>query len=413
MPEHTSAGPAPGLQLPVPSEAEQAHSAALVTLMQEQIHEHDGSISFERFMDMALYEPGWGYYRAGDTRFGAPGDFTTAPHVSPLFSRCLARQCRQALEVMGGGDILELGAGAGLMAQDLLLELEVLGALPERYLILEVSADLRAQQQALLAARLPQLLPRISWLETLPERPLTGVIIANEVFDALPVTRVALADGALHELRVGHNGDDFFRIEAPCEDERITGAWEQIAADLPMAPPDPCRTEINLRASAMIRSLSATLQQGVILIIDYGYPRHEYYHPQRDAGTLLCHYRHRAHADPFFYPGLQDITASVDFSALAQAALNSELELAGYASQAHFLIGCGLTDLAASAALAAAAQNGSERSALTVSGQVKRLTLPGEMGERFKAIGFTRNVTQPLMGFQFIDHRQHLWCMET
>ena len=404
--ENAGASAPPGLQLPVPSEAEQAHSAALTALLREQIQDQGGPLSFERFMDLALYEPDLGYYRAGAARFGADGDFITAPHVSPLFSRCLARQCRQALAALGGGDILELGAGAGLMAQDLLLELEALGALPERYLILEVSADLRQRQRALLAARLPHLLPRLHWLKSLPEEPVTGIMLANELFDALPVTRVAFTDGVLYELCVGHDGDDFFWVRARCEEQRITRAWEQLAADLPTPLPDPCCTELNLRAGAMLRAMAGTLQQGVMLIIDYGYPRHEYYHPQRRAGTLLCHYRHRAHADPFFYPGLQDITASVDFSALAQAALDSGLGLAGYTSQAHFLIGCGLTELAASA------QNGSDRAALAVSGQVQRLTLPGEMGERFKAIAFTRNFTQPLMGFQFIDQQQRLWRLE-
>ena len=189
----------------------------------------------------------------------------------------------------------------------------------------------------------------------MPEQPLSGVIIANEVVDALPVSRVALNKGELHELCVGHDGDDFFWVEAPCGDDRLSTAWERIAADLPMPLPGPYRTEINLRAGAWMRSISGVLKQGVMLLIDYGYPRHEYYHPQRNMGTLLCHYRHRSHEDPFFYPGLQDITASVDFSALAQAAPEHGLRLAGYTSQAHFLIGCGLADIAASV------QNGSSR----------------------------------------------------
>ena len=391
------------LRLPVPPEPARAHSHALAGLIRERIHEEGGSISFERFMEMALYEPGLGYYSAGATRFGAAGDFITAPHVSPLFSRCLARQCRQALAALTGGDILELGAGSGVMAQDLLLELEALDGLPERYLILETGADLRRRQQELFSFRIPHLLPRITWLETLPEQPLSGVIIANEVVDALPVTRVAVDKGELRELCVGHDGDDFFWIEAPCGDDRLTTAWERIAADLPLPLPGPYRTELNLRATAWMRSVCEILKQGVMLLIDYGYPRHEYYHPQRDRGALLCHYRHRAHEDPFFYPGLQDITASVDFSALAQAALENGLRLTGYTSQAHFLIGCGLADIAASA------QNGAGRPDPAVTGQVKRLTLPGEMGERFKAIAFTRNFTEPLMGFQFIDQQDKLW----
>ena len=390
------------LQMPVPAGPAREHSDALAKLICEQIHESGGRISFERFMELALYEPGLGYYSAGATRFGEAGDFITSPHVSPLFSRCLARQCRQALAALSGGDILELGAGSGLMAQDLLLELEALDSLPERYLVLETGADLRRRQQELFSSRIPHLLPRITWLETLPEQSLSGVIIANEVVDALPVTRVALDKGELRELCVGHDGDEFFWVEAPCEDDRIA-AWEKIAADLSAPLPGPYRTEVNLRAAAWMRFIGGILKQGVMLLIDYGYPRREYYHPQRDRGTLLCHYRHRSHEDPFFYPGLQDITASVDFTALAQSAMESGMQLAGYTSQAYFLIGCGLAEIAASA------QNGAGHPDPAVSGQVKRLTLPGEMGERFKAIAFTRNFTEPLMGFQFIDQQDKLW----
>ena len=393
------------MRLPAPSGSAREHSRALKGLIREQVRNSGGVISFERFMEMALYEPGWGYYSAGASRFGEAGDFITAPHVSSLFSRCLARQCSQALAVLPGSDILEPGAGSGIMAQDLLLELEALDCLPERYLILETGADLRRRQHELFSSRIPHLLPRIKWLDTLPDEPLSGIIIANEVVDALPVTRVSLDEGALHELRVGHDGDDFFWIQAPCEDGRISGRWETIAGDLPAPLSGPYRTEINLRADAWVRSMSGILKQGVMVLIDYGYPRREYYHPQRDGGTLLCHYRHRSHEDPFFYPGLQDITASVDFTALAQSALESGLQLAGYTSQAHFLIGCGLAELAASA------QNGAGHPDPAVSGQVKRLTLPGEMGERFKAIAFTRDFTEPLMGFQFIDQQDKLWRM--
>ena len=399
-------GPDRALQLPNPAPLAREHSQGLARLIRKQVRENGGSISFERFMEMALYEPGWGYYSAGATRFEAAGDFVTAPLVSSLFSRCLARQCRQVLAALSGGDILELGAGSGIMARDLLLELEALDALPARYLILETGADLRKRQRELFSSAIPHLLPRITWLDALPEQPLSGIILANEVLDALPVARVLLDKGRLHELRVGHDGDDFFWIEAPCEDDRIAAAWETITTDLPAPLPEPYRTEINLRAGALMRSLSGILEQGVMLLIDYGYPRHEYYHPQRDTGSLLCHYRHRAHEDPFHYPGLQDITASVDFTAVAQAALENDLQLAGYTSQAHFLIGCGLADLAAPG------KNGTGRPDPVVSGQVKRLTLPAEMGERFKAIACSRNFTEPLLGFQFIDQRRRLWTME-
>ena len=354
-------------------------------------------------MEMALYEPGWGYYSAGATRFGEAGDFITAPHVSPLFSRCMARQCRQVLATVPAGAILEAGAGTGLMAADILRELEALDTLPEGYFILETGADLRARQEELLSARIPHLLSRITWLETLPEQPFNGVIIANEVVDAMPVTRVILDKGALHELCVGHDGDRFHWIKAPQSGGPVCGSWDRILNDLPGPLPEPFETEINLRAAAWIGSMSALLQQGAMVLIDYGYPRSEFYHPQRDRGTLLCHYRHRAHDNPFLYPGLQDITASVDFTALALAALDNGMQLAGYTSQAHFLIGCGITEMAA------ALQNGNDCPDPAVTAQVKRLTLPGEMGERFKSIAFTRNFPEPLMGFKFMDQQDHLW----
>ncbi len=402
-----TSGLKPDWQLPVPSPPAREHSHQLTGLIREEIHNNGGSISFERYMEMALYEPGWGYYSAGASRFGESGDFITAPHVSPLFSRCIARQCRQVLAAMSSCDILETGAGSGIMAQDLLLELEALGSLPERYLILETSADLRARQKGLFASRFPHLLPRITWLETLPEQPLDGVIIANEVMDALPVTRLLLDKGVLHELCVGHDGDDFYLIAAPRPVDHVHTYWEKVADYLQTPLPEPYETEINLRLDAWIRSVSTTLNRGVMLLIDYGYPRYEYYHPQRDKGTLLCHYRHRSHDNPFLYPGLQDITASVDFTTLAQSALENGMQLAGYTSQAHFLIGCGLPEIAA------AVQDGKDCPEPAVSAQVKRLTLPGEMGERFKAIAFTRNFTEALMGFEFADQQERLWRRNT
>ena len=372
-------------------------------MIQKQIRNNGGAISFERYMEMALYESGWGYYSAGASRFDESGDFITAPHVSSLFSRCVARQCRQVLATMSSGVILEVGAGSGVMTQDLLLELEALDTLPGRYYILETSADLRMRQKQLLTSCSPHLLPFITWLDNLPEEPVNGVIIANELVDALPVTRLLLDKGVLHELQVGHDGDEFCWIEALHPAEPVTSSWEKITDYLQEPLSEPYETEINLWLGAWLGSMAATLNQGVMLLLDYGYPRHEYYHPQRQQGTLLCHYRHRSHDNPFLYPGLQDITASVDFTALALAALENDMELAGYTSQAYFLIGCGLTEIVA------ALQNGKDYPEPALSAQVKRLTLPGEMGERFKAIAFSRNFTEALIGFQFIDQQGRLW----
>ena len=400
MNDNPTDGLNPDWQLPVPPRPAREHSQGLTELVCARIHENGGNISFERYMEMVLYEPGWGYYSAGATRFGESGDFVTAPLVSPLFSRCIARQCRQVLASMDSGDILELGAGSGVMALDLLLELEALETLPDRYFILETSADLRLRQKQLYSSRIPHLLPRIRWLETLPGNPVNGVIIANEVVDALPVTRVLLENGVLHELCVGHDGDEFYWVRTPRPPGPVQTAWDRIAGYLGPQLPERFETEICLRGDAWFGAVSSALDQGLVLLIDYGYPRYEYYHPQRDQGTLLCHYRHRFHDDPFYYPGLQDITASVDFTALALSALDNGMRLAGYTSQAHFLIGCGLAEIAA---------DDKDCPDPAVSGQVKRLTLPGEMGERFKAIAFTRNFTEPLLGFQFIDRQEQLW----
>ena len=390
-------------RLPVPEKQAREHSLGLTALIRERISENGGDIGFDDFMEMALYEPGWGYYSAGAARFDALGDFTTAPHVSSLFSRCLARQCAQVLASLPAGDILEIGAGSGVMAKDLLQELEALEALPVHYLILERSAELRLRQQRLFATHIPWLLPRARWLSAMPETPFQGVMLANELVDAMPVKRYALRHGEAQELRIGHRKGGFHWVEGP--PEPAAAEWfEDIMQRLQAENASGAYlTERNAQAESWIKSAATVLERGALLLLDYGYPRHEYYHLQRDRGALLCHYRHRCHDDPFFYPGLQDITASVDFTALARAAGDSRLQVAGYTAQAHFLISCGLMELAS------ASQRGEGGLAPAVSQQVKLLTLPGEMGERFKAIAFAKDCAEDLLGFQFIDQRDHLW----
>lgn len=390
-----------GAALPPPAEADRKRSRELVRLIRKQLENHGGRIGFDRYMQMALYEPARGYYSAGAVEFDG-GDFVTAPHVSPLFSRCLARQCRQALGGDADADVLEIGAGSGLMAQDLLLELAALDSLPRRYLITEPSPVLRARQQERFAAHIPRLLPRICWLEALPEQPICGAILANEVADALPVKRLLRNQGAWRELCVGHDGDAFRWVAAAAADldaAHLAAITERAPADLP----EPYVTELSPGLGAWAGSLAQSLARGVLLLLDYGYPRHEYYHPQRNQGALLCHYRQRAHDDPFFYPGLQDITASVDFTEIAQAALDQGLQPAGYAGQGHFLLGCGLVEMAAER------RNGAAAPDPEIAGQVKRLTLPGEMGERFQAIAFTRDFSEPLIGFRCLDQQERLW----
>jgi SAM-dependent MidA family methyltransferase len=379
--------------LPAPTAEEQAHSALLLGKIQDEIA-HSGWMSFERYMEMALYEPGLGYYSAGARKLGAAGDFVTAPEVSSLFSRCLARQCAQVLQTIGG-DILELGAGSGVMAADMLLELAALDQLPGRYLILEVSADLRERQRATLSQRAPQWLSRVTWLDALPTD-LVGVVVANEVLDALPVQRFALRGGQVNALGVTWqlNKLDHSEVRA---DRKLDAIVRAIETDIGRTLPDGYCSEINLRLQPWLASIAQSLRRGVMLFIDYGLPRSQYYSDERTRGTLLCHYRHRFHDDALIHVGLQDIGAWVDFTAVAEAAVASECSVIGYTTQAHFLIGCGIDKL-----LADLAEQALE-SRLQIGKQAMVLTLPGEMGERFKAIALGKDWDMPLMGFSVRD----------
>ena len=393
--------PDPLAEAPPPSAEALAHSRRVCARIKAEIEATDeGRLGFDRYMELALYAPGLGYYSAGVHKFGAGGDFVTAPEISPLFSRCLARQCASVLEQLGGGDVLEVGAGSGVMAADMLAELEALAQLPQRYLILELSGDLRRRQQALLAERVPHLAARVEWLERLPEQPLRGIIVGNEVLDALPVKRVMRSAHGWRELCAGcHRGA---LIEVSREvDDHLAAALQKLPDDLP----EGYRTEINTGLAPWLKSLVEVLGEGVMLWLDYGLPRAEYYHPQRFSGTLRCHYRHRAHDDPWRWPGLQDITAWVDFTAVAETATEAGLYLMGYTTQAHFLIGSGLDTLAGDAlADPGAGESEAEvRRRLDVASQIKRLTLPEEMGEAFKAVGFTTDPALRLSGFALRD----------
>ena len=387
--------------LPVPEPAAQAHSARLQDRIHTEIERCGGRIGFDRYMDLALYEPGLGYYSAGARKFGEAGDFITAPELSSLFSICLARQCQQLLNRLQDGVILELGAGSGRMAGDLLGALRANDALPAQYLILETSADLKQRQQQLLAAEVPDYFQRISWLERLPAQPLNGVILANEVMDALPVRRVMERDGELMEYTVCWRDGACAWMTVPA-DPVLCRQSEVIKQRLRYPWPAEYITEINLRLAPWLAGLSACLQRGAMLLIDYGYPRVEYYHPERSDGTLLCHYRHRVHTDPFLYPGLQDITASVDFTAVAEAAVAADLTVAGYTSQAYFLLANGLEEILGSY------RDAGTRAYLERANQAKRLTLPGEMGERYKVIALTRGLSGSWSGFSLEDQRRFL-----
>ncbi len=383
--------------LPPPSDEALRHGEHVAALLRGEIAAQGGWLPFSRFMELALYAPGLGYYSAGLHKFGATGDFVTAPEISALFGRTLARQAAQILAATGG-DLLEIGAGSGRLALDLLRELEALDVAPPRYLILEVSADLRQRQRRLLEEHAPRLAARVSWLEALPAS-FNGVILGNEALDAMPVELAVWRDGGIFRRGVAWEGEAFcWRDQALAE-----GALYQCAARLPPANFGiDYVSEIAPAANGFIASLAACLERGAMLFIDYGFGESEYYHPQRDGGTLMCHYRHHAHADPLILPGLQDITAHVDFSAVARSGVEAGLDLLGYASQAHFLLNCGLTDLLGRLAPEDASAY------LPLAAQAQKLVSPAEMGELFKVVALGKGLAEPLLGFVRGDKRHVL-----
>src|ERR1700726_2089581 len=388
--------------LPPLSPDERRHSRSLANRLREAVAAAGGWLSFERFMELALYAPGLGYYSAGSVKIGVGGDFVTAPEVSDLFNRCVARQCAEILTVTGGG-ILELGAGTGRMAATVLTALAAQGVLPERYAILEVSADLAARQRARLAQLPPQLRECVVWLERLPESPLRGVMLANEVADALPCRRFTWRDGAVRELGVAlaAAGEEIsFREQSAAADASLVRACEGLLGSLEGGLPQGYASEVCLRVQPWIATLSESLERGVLLLCDYGLPRRHYYHRERASGTLRCHFKQRAHADPYINVGVQDITAWVDFTRIAEAALAADLTLAGFATQAGFLLAAGLE------ALVAEAGDSAQRARLA--GEARRLVLPEEMGEAFKFMALTRGYDSPLSGFALQDLRHLL-----
>lgn len=382
------------VDLPAPDADEAAHSQRLVALIREEIAT-TGPMPFARFMERCLYAPGLGYYSAGRLKFGAAGDFVTAPELGALFARCIARALASALRAIGDDAIFfELGGGSGAFARDCLLELQALDALPRQYWLLEPSADLRMRQRESLCEALPpDIFARIDWLDRPPLLPWSGVLFANEVLDALPVTRFAIKAGhvceehvVVNQIVVDENGA-FERVDRTA-DPLVSGAVRHLERKLGTPFAAGYRSEALPQLPWWIEAIAGTLRRGAALFVDYGYPRREFYLPERRDGTLVCHYRHRAHSDPLVLPGLQDITVFVDFTALAEAGLCAGFELVAYASQARFLLAAGLD--AAFAESYARAKDEAARYALAQ--QVKCLTLPGEMGERFQAMLFTRGL---------------------
>lgn len=424
--------------LPPLSADEQQHSAAVANRLREAIAGAGGWLSFERFMELALYEPGLGYYSAGSAKIGSGGDFVTAPEISDLFSRCVASQCAEVLSVTGG-EILELGAGTGRMAAAVLESLAAAGVLPSRYFILEVSADLAERQRERLRSLPPSLRERIVWLERLPERPIRGVVLANEVLDALPCQRfVAGAGGdprsgdwgggspaaggveashsatvgpvvgdrvesspAVVELGVSLQGDAFIE-RAALPDAALAGACESLLRELPQPLPPGYTSEICLRLEPWIAGVGECLERGLILLFDYGLPRSHYYHPQRVSGTLRCHFKQRAHDNPYINVGVQDITAWVDFTRVAEAGVAAGLDVAGFCTQAAFLLATGIEGFVAEAGGVGAVEEARR------AGEARRLLMPGEMGEAFKVLALTRDYDAALRGFALQDLRHSL-----
>jgi len=374
-----------------------AASERLVARIVRQIEAADGWIGFDRFMQLALYEPGLGYYAAKPAKFGPQGDFVTAPEISPLFARALAAQVAEAFEHLPPR-LLEFGAGSGALAAGLIEELDRLGAAPQSYAIVEVSADLKAAQRARLPAARASAGDgargaRVQWLDAPPEA-FEGVIVANEVLDVMPVRQFARRDGRTLERGVAAEAGVLRMAERPAGAE-LAQAVAQIEADLGPLP-DGYVSEVGLVASGWTATLGQWLGRGLALLIDYGFPRHEYYHPQRAMGTLMCHFRHRAHDDPLWLPGLNDITAHVDFTSVARAARGAGLDVLGYASQARFLLDCGLLEMLRQDASAARAA------------EAMRLLSEAEMGELLKVMAVGRGVAGPLLGFRTGDRSHRL-----
>lgn len=384
------------MTLPTPDSDALAYSAALRRRIGDEIEAAGGWIGFDRFMDLALYAPGMGYYSGGAHKFGAAGDFVTAPEISPAFGRTLAAQVAQILAA-SAAQLIEVGAGSGRLAADLLLELEARGALPERYAILELSGELRERQRTTIAERAPRLLARVVWLDALPDR-FDGLVLANEVLDAMPVHLVVWGDEhdsqAILERGVGLHDGQFIWRDRPAAG-RLRQRAQQLAGELSAdaSLPTGFQSEICLAASDWTAAWAPILGRGALLLIDYGFPRREYYHPQRSSGTLMCHYRHHAHGEPFFLPGLQDITAHVDFTAIVEAGFDAGLEFLGYTTQAAFLLNCGLTEVLARTPA------DDFLNYLPQAQAAQKLISPAEMGELFKVIALGKGIDQTLIGF--------------
>lgn len=397
------------LDLPEPSEAEKNQSYKLTELIRLRINEADGWIPFDEYMQIALYAPGLGYYSGGQQKFGEQGDFITSPEVSPLFARSLAQPVAKLLNNIPDSQIIEFGAGSGKLAADLLKELQSLKQLPDRYFIVELSAELQQRQREYIELRVPELAACVQWLTALPESPLNAVVLANEVLDAMPAKRFSYQAGQLKQLGIEQknnnlklkykNADEYLQAKIKTLDIEII---KQTQPGLKSQPLAEYSSEVNCNIGPWISALSSCIKKGAVYIIDYGYVRTEYYSAQRNMGTFMGYYRHRAVDAPLWYPGLQDLTAFVDFTAVAEAAIKNDFDVDGFTSQGNFLVNCGIADIVEQT------ETGSSRDYLLLAQQMKTLSLPGEMGERFKVLGLSKGLDDNVPGFELRDLRYSL-----
>ena len=374
------------------------HSIAVARHLRGQIEDAGGVLPFDQYMDIALYAPGLGYYATGTRKFGQGGDFVTAPEIGPLFGRCLAHEVGLVLETIDDACLLEFGAGSGALAQSLIEALSADGRLPSRYCILEISPDLRERQRQRLEPLAEHHGLKIEWLEQLPDEPLQGVILANEVVDAFAVTRFCVIEGRPWRAGISIDGDGFAwewidDLDPDSGAAKIVQQYELVEGYI---------SEVCPRAEAWIHALGVSLQRGLALVIDYGFPAREYYLPERSQGTLRCHYQHRAHNDPLILPGIQDVTCHVNFSALAEAGRTAGFDVLGYTSQESYLLALGLLDLATPQ------PDDDEKLMLARAAEVKQLILPSQMGEAFKVMAFGKNIEQVLAGFKLRDRSSSL-----
>ena len=366
------------VRLPAPDAGARAQSARVIARVRDAIECAGGFIAFSRYMELVLYAPGLGYYVAGPKKFGAGGDFVTGPELTPLYGAAIANQLARILGDTAGREIVELGAGSGALAASMLPALAAAQSAPSRYRILEVSPQLRAMQRSTIAVRAPSTLDCVEWIERLPDA-VDGVVVMNEVLDAVAPRLVARRSGAWFERGVTLSNGDLAWDERPLDDARVAAA-----ARARFPGEGDYLSEVNLAAEALVTTLGRRIASGALLIVDYGFPRHEYYHPQRSAGTLVGHYRHRVHDDPFLWPGLSDLTAHVDFTAIAEAGERAGLQVAAFATQASFLLGCGILELLRNVGAPESVEY------LRAASAVQKLLSAAEMGELFKVLLFAR-----------------------